>query len=414
MYYEPDVYDILKYKHNYTDTGEYVLTSYFIPTYEIIVEDGFIDKRGWVDPEKGKEFYNKRRQKKANDPKALIIECAEYCFTAEEAFSLEGENKFNKNIIAEQLANIRLHKIGPKVEVGNLSYVYKNGIHTKENLIGFRWDESMSGKVHILEHPVWSDLYKESLDEERDYSEMNNLYVAGIDSIDIGANETSVNTDDPSKFCIVIKKRAFGLDEPKYVAYYKDRPNDIREAYKIAMCLALYYKAIINIEATRVSMLTWAKSNGFYKYFMARPRATYPNLQAPQKRTYIGTPATPAIINHQTDLIADYVEDYGHTIWFDEMLDELNRYTDENKRKFDIVASLGMAELADEELGSVVPSKIIKEEDIVTTQKVGYYTDENGYKRWGVIPMANNNLKSTWIPIEGPRSSDPRKWTINE
>jgi hypothetical protein len=61
MYYEPDVYDILKYKHNYTDTGEYVLTSYFIPTYEIIVEDGFIDKRGWVDPEKGKEFYNKRR-----------------------------------------------------------------------------------------------------------------------------------------------------------------------------------------------------------------------------------------------------------------------------------------------------------------------------------------------------------------
>jgi hypothetical protein len=49
------------------------------------------------------------------------------------------------------------------------------------------------------------------------------------------------------------------------------------------------------------------------------------------------------------------------------MLDELNRYTDENKRKFDIVASMAMAELADEELGSIVPSKIIKEEDIVTT-----------------------------------------------
>jgi hypothetical protein len=31
------------------------------PTEEIIVEDGFIDKRGWVDPVKGKEFYNKRR-----------------------------------------------------------------------------------------------------------------------------------------------------------------------------------------------------------------------------------------------------------------------------------------------------------------------------------------------------------------
>ena len=35
---------------------------------------------------------------------------------------------------------------------------------------------------------------------------------------------------------------------------------------------------------------------------------------------------------------------------FDEMLDELNRYTDENKRKFDIVAAACMALLADEEL----------------------------------------------------------------
>jgi hypothetical protein len=43
---------------------------------------------------------------------------------------------------------------------------------------------------------------------------MHNLYIAGIDSIDIGAKDTSVNTDNPSKFCITIKKRAFGLGEP--------------------------------------------------------------------------------------------------------------------------------------------------------------------------------------------------------
>jgi hypothetical protein len=32
-----------------------------------------------------------------------------------------------------------------------------------------------------------------------------------------------------------------------------------------------------------------------------------------------------------------------------------------------MIAASGMAELADEELGSIIPSKIIKEEDIVTT-----------------------------------------------
>mgnify|MGYP000721943460 FL=1 len=48
--------------------------------------------------------------------------------------------------------------------------------------------------------------------------------------------------------------------------------------------------------------------------------------------------------------MADYINDYCHLIWFDEMLDELNRYNPENKREFDIVAAACMALLADEEL----------------------------------------------------------------
>ena len=35
-----------------------------------------------------------------SSPKALISYSAEYCFNAEEAFALEGENKFNKVNIA--------------------------------------------------------------------------------------------------------------------------------------------------------------------------------------------------------------------------------------------------------------------------------------------------------------------------
>jgi hypothetical protein len=90
---------------------------------------------------------------------------------------------------------------------------------------------------------------------------MNDLYVAGIDGIDIGASQTSENTKDASDFCMVILKRSFGMNEPQIVAMYKDRPNNIREAYQIAMCLARYYNCKINIEATRVGMITWAREN---------------------------------------------------------------------------------------------------------------------------------------------------------
>jgi len=48
-----------------------------------------------------------------------------------------------------------------------------------------------------------------------------------------------------------------------------------------------------------------------------------------------------------------------------------------------------MAELADEELGSIVPVKVVKQDETNIQQKVGYYTDERGYKRWGIIPNQN-------------------------
>jgi len=91
------------------------------------------------------------------------------------------------------------------------------------------------------------------------------------------------------------------------------------------------------------------------------------------------------------------------------MLDELMRYTDENKTHFDIVAAMGMTELADEELGNVTPIKVVKEE--VVTNKVGYYTDERGYKRWGVIPNTTQTVQvNSDFGERGPRSSDPRLW----
>jgi hypothetical protein len=42
-----------------------------------------------------------------------------------------------------------------------LVYAFKNNKHTFDNINGFRWIPDKNGKVQILEHPVWSDLYKE-------------------------------------------------------------------------------------------------------------------------------------------------------------------------------------------------------------------------------------------------------------
>ena len=413
IYYNPEDFDVLPYRHNYTQNGEQALTGYFLPSYSVILKPGFLDSRGYTDPEKAKQYWQEKRDKLASNPKALVDHCAERCFNAEEAFALEGENKFNKVLIAEQLTRIRALKQCPPIETGFLEYSFKDGKHAEENINGFKWIPNVKGKIKILEHPIWTLPVKKDEDGNVIWTppdRIRNLYVIGIDGIDIGSGQTSDNTKNPSDFCLVVKKRVYGLDEPQYVAIYKDRPNDIREAYRTAVKLAQYYNAVINIEATRQSIIPWAREKKFLKYFMKRPRATLTDSVRNTNKQY-GTPATLAIISHQTDLIADYINDYSHTIWFDEILDEFNRYTDENKRKFDIVAAVAMCELADEELAGVVPKQVTVQND--TWQDIGYYTDEQGCKRWGVIPNKNNveinfnNNFGQYVDL-GYRTSDSR------
>ena len=411
IYYDPEAFNVLPYRHRFTQSGEQVLTAYFIPAFTVVKGDA-MDKRGYTNPIKGKEYYDKKRAAFSKNPRHLIVYCAEYCYNAEEAFSLEGENKFDKVLIAEQLAKIRLHKQGKPITPINLQYTFKNSIHSQDNITGITVKEDQNSKIRLLEKPIWEC---ESIKDEDGNiiwnppsDKINNLYVIGIDSIDIGMQDTSSTTKNPSDFCLVVKKRIYGLQEPQYVCIYKDRPNDIREAYKIAIKIACWYNAKINIEATRMNMISWARDNHYLSYFMKRPSATYPDPTKRSKNQY-GSPATPSVIDHQTTLIADYVTDYCHNIWFEEMLDELSRYSDENKTKFDIIAACGMAELADEELHDVSPRII---EDVTEEfQDIGFYIDERGFKKYGIIENKNNktHVNNSWNHYDNfTITSDPR------
>lgn len=412
IYYNPKAFKILPFRHKWTQDGTTIESGFFLPYFLQSLNPEYMDSRGVCNQTEYKKLLQEERNNLLAVPEEYLKKCAERCWNAEEAFTLEGQNKFNKIKIADQLAKIRLHKIGPRPQVGTIDYTYKSNKHSLENIDGFRWLLN-SGKVQILEHPVWSDLYKEQIEKQKReaeeqgidfkapvYTEMNDLYVAGIDGIDIGAAQTSKETRDPSDFCIVIKRRAFGLNEPQYVAMYKDRPQNIREAYKIAMCMCRYYNCRINIEATRVGMITWARENKCLQYFMKRPRATLTDIKYGTTKQY-GTPATKTIIEQQTDLIADYVEDYGHNIWFEDMLEQLNGYNDENKTKFDIIAALGMVELADQELSGRQPTKVDKE--VEEFQDYGYYINGKGYREFGVIPKKQSNQ----IVIKQEENNDP-------
>ena len=366
MFYNPKDYNFLPYKHNHTDNGEYVYTGFFIAAFSLYIP--MCDERGVCNEIDAKIFYNSERVKKSNDSQNLLEYKSEYCFTPEEALIRQGDNE----LLADQIANIELHKIVEEPKKVKLNWEFDAEIGGLNRMKLPTIEYTDKGKILILEEP-WTD--------ENNIA-FNNLYVAGIDSID-SDESSSTGQKDVSSFCITIKRRQLGLKPPKYVAIYKDRPKDVREAYDTAIKLLQYYNCKAVIEATRVSLITYFKEYKQIDRLFKRPYATNTERNKSNTKMY-GCSASVVNINHYLDLVEAYIRDYSLEINFIDMLNELIKYSFINKRKFDIVAAMGMTELADEELMGVTPrtSKVTKK----SWQDIGNYTDEYGRKQFGVIP----------------------------
>lgn len=220
IFSDPEAFNVLPYKNNYTADGKTQYTGFFIPSYSFMLGSDFTDHRGVTDRAKARAWYEEQRKKKSGQ--ALLEYCAEFCFTPSEALLRQGENIFDSIAISDRITQIRIHKMGIKPKKVALLW---DRVPGSNNCDKVKMCESQQGKILVFEEPKL-----ESGDQ------FKNLYVAGIDSIDQGTADSATQTD-VSDFCIVIKKRAYGLQEPKYVAIYKDRPRDIREAYDTALKL---------------------------------------------------------------------------------------------------------------------------------------------------------------------------------
>ena len=332
MFYNPEDYDFLPYKNYYSRTGDLAYTGFFIPSYEMwfgpINNPGF-DNRGVVDTKRAKAAYEESWNK-IKDPHILLKKKAEYCFTPEDALALEGSGVFNTEKLTEQQINIQQLKTVPEPRKIKLTWDYNKelGGVDRNSIPKASFEES--GKILITELPMTDD----------HGIPFNNLYIIGIDAVDQG-KDTSTGQTDLSKFCIVVLRRQVGLKAPKIVALYLERPNDVREAYDNALKLCQFYNARALVEATKVGVITHFQNYQKQSYLMRRPSASITGSKQ-NKRQY-GVPAVNAIIEHQIELIQEYVEDFYDQIDYLEVIDQLMKYSFENKRKFDIVAALGRA-----------------------------------------------------------------------
>ena len=244
----------------------------------------------------------------------------QYPLSVEEMFSIATESAFPPQITAQLGAQrTKIKKEKPPIAVGTLI--------EQSNDIRFVPD-MRKGKIKILEHP------------EPSANNNENIYVAGIDPIPLSGNDKK-----GSDYSLVVYKRFLNANSSSSlpVCIYSERNWDAEILALNTINILRYYNAKALIETNTGSLIIdKIRTSGFMKYLALRPTSF--DIKFVENRKRVGIHKSEAVANRQNQLMLQYLTQYTENIWFEELIDDLLRYLNQNT---DLADAFGMALLLD-------------------------------------------------------------------
>jgi len=378
IFLNPGAHEILP-TYDWPEAGERGC-GIFIPTH--IKRAGTFETTGCPDVARAEEEVDAERFAAKDDPEALLSLKMEFPKSVKEVFLRGGSNNFDQDKLAHQRVELEFNPDIPKPERGFLQWEFaQNGA-----IKGVKFEKSNVGDVLILEHPV-------HIRKPAEFPiPVKQLYVGGVDSIDQGTGDSSyaTNSNKGSELCAMIKKRVlhdnyFNETSNLYVAMYKKRSKNVIDDYENTIKLAVYYNAEINLEYTKINIVSQFRTRGYYHLLKKRPTIAMQSANPNRSTELIGTQATGQLITHMDLLIGEYIQNFFTTIYFGELLSQLQDYDPKDRTKYDAVIAMGLCEIADEDYNGVMAKPTeAKTQDL---ELFGYYTDpQTGRKKYGIIP----------------------------
>jgi len=340
-----------------TRTGLYRL---FIPAYESL--EGFFDKYGnpvIEDPLKvidgldgediifgAKTYLKNERQSLKDDPSELNEVTRQFPFTTDEAFrdSIDG-SLFNIGRIYEQIHHNDELFPNPIV-IGN--FVWKNG--EKDTEVVFKPDAKGRFKIAWMPPPELRN--KKTYERGKLLPANAELGVGGVDSYDLDATVDGRG----SKGALHLYNK-FHMEHPSnmFVLEYASRPPLAKIFYEDVLMAAVFYGYSILIENNKYGIARYFESRGYDGYLMNRP----PHLNSSSSRVNVKTKGIPSNSQDIIQAHAHAIEAYIHNhvgmhretgdigkMYFNDTLEDWIGFNINNRTKFDLTISSGLALLA--------------------------------------------------------------------
>lgn len=329
------------------------LYSVFIPAYRCIIYDKF-GRSVVEDPKEpietidglmtdigGKTYLQNRRDSLKGDVVAYNEEVRQMPFNLNEAFmdTIEG-GSFNIQKIEEQLAyNYQMRRKHNPVQKGRFEWTDGFGSDVQ-------WvpdSQSWKFKVTWLQDPEYRNKRTKRYGQfasPNGWMGCGGLDPYGMDTTEDGGSKGAIyfyNKDNPR------------APQNTFILQYIHRPPTLFHFYEDTLKAAIYYGYPILIENSKYEIATQFISWGYGEYLLSRPRISVNPLSKPSRVEMLkkGLPATTEIIRqldgHMEAHINHYVgyNDDGEigNLFFDELLEDLKRYSPHKRTDRDAVVA---------------------------------------------------------------------------
>lgn len=327
----------------------------FVPAYESL--EGFFDKHGNPivedppEPVEGidgdmvvigaKTYLKNERNGLKHDPGQMNEVIRQFPFNEDEAFrdSIEG-SLFN------------IGKIYQQIDFNNNMYpnpVVRGNFMWKEKDKEVIFSPDVRGRFRVTWHPDPSDRNKFVEIKGKKTPANAHIGVGGVDSYDL---DETVDGRGSKGAMHMYKKFSLTAPSNMFVVEYASRPDLASIFYEDVLMCAFYYGWPLLIENNKYGIVRYFESRGYDGYIMDRPR----HLMSSSAKVNVKTKGIPSNSQDVIQAHAQAIETYIHNhvgikpdtddignMYFNRTLEDWIGYKINNRTKFDLTISSGLA-----------------------------------------------------------------------
>lgn len=357
---KPSAFNMMEFNNSiFEDKATH--TGFFVPC--MYTNRLYMDLNGNPDLHGALEHQLEKRKKKEQlDAQSIVKFKAEEPITPSDIFNFgSSKNPFNidKLVEARELLNSKFtlaqRAIVNSSTVNNSDYssfpYYKYRLDyvfdASGICIGVKAVKDKNGYVEMIE----------TIPQTINGTVPKGLYIAGIDSIDQGSEESAVGVKG-SKLSMVVKKRtAPFVDENAnaYVAVLSLRTEKVEDSYEAALKLSILFNCTINLERSKIRIINHFQKSAYFgdqsfRFCDEMMALVDSSNRGARGRKMFGTAPSKKNNDLMDSYLKSYIEDFVDNLNFLSVIDDCLYYSTTNRTKFDNVVALGLTELYEESL----------------------------------------------------------------